>query len=140
MEKEKLTRGENRIIAGVISAFAKKYNFEPWILWIGLIVISIYSYYAIVIYLVVWLIIPNEIIVQNSKQIRNQILGIVIGAILGALLCGGFTFFFALITNDPGNGGIAPILVALMSIPLGAVIGFSIVRAIAEKRSFKTRK
>jgi uncharacterized protein YneF (UPF0154 family) len=41
--------------------------------------------------------------------------------------------------NDPANGGIAPILLAIIGIPVGMVIGFSIARAIAEKKSLNEK-
>jgi phage shock protein PspC (stress-responsive transcriptional regulator) len=95
VKEEKIIRGENRIFGGVCSTLAKKYKTEPWILRIGLIIISIFFYYIIFVYLL------------------------------------------ALMNNDPANGGIAPVLLAFIGIPVGMVIGFSIARAIAEKKSLK---
>lgn len=137
MEKDKLERGENRIVGGVCFTLAEKYNIQPWILRVGLIIISIYYYYAIFVYLLVWVSIPNKVKVEGKKQNRIQIIGLIIGGVLGALLAGGFTFFAALMMNDPANGGIAPVLLALIGIPVGMVIGFSITRMIVERRALK---
>ena len=137
MEKEKLTRGENRIIGGVCSTLAEKYNFNPWLLRIGLVLISIYFYYTMFIYLIAWLTIPNKVKVDNREQSKIYILSIVIGAVLGALLSGGLTYIVAILTNEPGKGGIAPLLVAIFGIPIGMIIGFSIVKAKEEKMAFK---
>ena len=59
---------------------------------------------------------------------------------MGALSFGGFTFFAALIVHEPGNGGIASILLAFMGIPVGMVIGFSITRMIVEKKALQNNQ
>ena len=140
MEKEQLKRGKNRIIGGVCSTLAEQYNIELWILRVGLIIISIYFYSTVFAYLIAWISIPNEVKVESKKQNRVQIIGLVIGGILGALSFGGFTFFAALIMHDPGNGGIAPILLAFMGIPVGMVIGFSITRMTVEKKALQNNQ
>lgn len=139
MEEEKLKRGKSRIIGGVCSTLAKKYNTEPWILRIGLIIISVFFYYLIFVYLIAWLTIPNKVKVGNKKQSRIQLLGLIIGGILGAFLLGGFTYLISIMNNDPANGGIAPVLLAFIGIPVGMVVGFSIARAIAEKKSLNEK-
>lgn len=137
MEKVQLKRGKNRIVGGVCSALAEKYKIEPWLLRVGLIILSFYFYYTILAYLIAWISIPNEVKVESKERNRIQTSGLMIGGVLGALSFGGFTFFAALIMHEPGNGGIAPVLLAFMGIPVGMVIGFSMARINVENKALK---
>ncbi|MCF6308667.1 MAG: PspC domain-containing protein [Flavobacteriaceae bacterium] len=126
-------RGENRIVGGVCSSISEKYNFPNWILRTIFVVTSIVFYFPIIIYLIIWLIIPNRKVENISKKRKYslQALGFFIGGIIGWYA----GYYLGLIAIDGNKSeGLVLSIFAFVGIPIGTIIGFSTSRIIAEKK------
>ncbi|MFD1293857.1 PspC domain-containing protein [Lutibacter holmesii] len=129
------TRSENRIIGGVCSAISRKYNLPNWILRTIFIITSIIMTFPILIYLILWLIIPNRKLTEQVSKKRKYLLqsiGFIIGGIIGWFA--GYGLGLIAINGD-NSGGIVVFIFALIGIPTGAIIGFSISRIKAERNT-----
>ncbi len=61
MESRRITRSRSeRMIAGVAGGLASYFQIDPLFIRLGLIVLSLINGVGVVIYLALWLIIPNE--------------------------------------------------------------------------------
>jgi phage shock protein PspC (stress-responsive transcriptional regulator) len=140
LENNKIIRDKNRIIGGICFSIGKKYKFEPWILRIIFILSSWFLYFPVLLYLILWVIIPNKEKVERRNLKKNQILGTFIGGILGAtILCGIFYIDSTYANYRPKNDKfIGMIMSVIVGFPIGMVIGFTIVRSLAEKKRNKT--
>ena len=135
MQKHTLIRNENRIIGGVCSSLSEKYNFPKWILRVIFVITSILMTFPVFIYLLLWLLIPNGIKTTQAdkkKKKTSQNLGFFIGGFLGWFI--GESLGIIAIDGDK-SGGLVVFIFALIGIPVGAIIGFSIMRIISEKRT-----
>ncbi len=133
LEKEKTVRGKNRIVGGVCSSLSEKYNINPWILRIIFVITSILLTFPALIYIIIWLIIPNKETIQSDEKKNkylSQIIGFVIGGVLGWFLGYGLGL---LTVGDDNSGFIVVVIFAFIGIPFGAIAGFSIARMIFEK-------
>ncbi|WP_196889874.1 PspC domain-containing protein [Aureivirga sp. CE67] len=137
MKKVKLVRGNNRIIGGVCQSIGERYKIEPILLRVAFVVSLFFINISIFIYLILWNTIPNErkINLKKGTQIRTQILGSVIGSLLGVVFLGGVAYLTMELLND-SSGFLGVIILAIYGFPLGAVLGFSVVKLIMEKKSF----
>jgi phage shock protein C len=61
-KKKKLTRSNDRIIAGVVAGFAEYFDIEPTLLRVIYVVVSIFSagFPGLLVYLICWIIIPKR--------------------------------------------------------------------------------
>jgi phage shock protein PspC (stress-responsive transcriptional regulator) len=127
------TRTENRIIGGVCTSISRKYDLPNWILRTIFVITSIVMTFPILIYLILWLIMPNRKLTGQAVKKRKyslQALGFVIGGIIGCFT--GYGLGLIAINGDV-SGGIVLFIFALIGIPIGAIIGFSISRIKAER-------
>jgi phage shock protein C len=64
--KKKLTRSNDRIIAGVVAGFAEYFNMDPTLLRVIFVVVSIFSagFPGLLVYLICWAIIPKRTIIM----------------------------------------------------------------------------
>lgn len=60
--KKRLTRSNNKIIAGVLAGFAEYFNIDPTLLRVIYVVVSILSagFPGLLIYLICWVLIPQQ--------------------------------------------------------------------------------
>ena len=59
MEEKKLRRSGNKMIAGVCSGIAEYFGWDPTLVRIGYVLLTIFTAFAgIFIYLILWLIMP----------------------------------------------------------------------------------
>ncbi|NWF80344.1 MAG: PspC domain-containing protein [Chloroflexi bacterium] len=61
MDTRRLTRSRSeRMIAGVAGGLASYFGIDPLFMRIGFIILSLFNGIGIVLYLALWLIVPNE--------------------------------------------------------------------------------
>jgi phage shock protein C len=61
METKRITRSRtDRVVAGVAGGLAAYFGIDPLIIRIALIVLTLINGFGAVLYLVLWLIVPNE--------------------------------------------------------------------------------
>ena len=131
--KKTLERGENRILGGVCSVIAEKYNFPTWLLRLVFVITTIIFTFPILIYLIMWIVIPNKNITKQIDKKRKyllQTLGIIIGGIVGWYVGYGFGMYSI---GDDKSGFLVVIIFALIGIPFGVITGFSTARVLSEK-------
>ena len=59
--KKKLTRAkENKIIGGVCSGIAKRFNTEPVIVRLIVVFFTIFQFYVGIVYLILWAVLPED--------------------------------------------------------------------------------
>ncbi len=56
----------NRIVGGVAAGFAEYLNLEPIIIRLLFVVITIFNGLGILLYIVLWIVVPEEIVVQTG--------------------------------------------------------------------------
>lgn len=62
MENKKLTRSNNGMIAGVCAGIADYFDWDPTIVRIGYILLSVFTVFAgFFMYIICWIVIPKEI-------------------------------------------------------------------------------
>ena len=61
--KKRLTRSNDRVIAGVIAGFAEYFDIDPVLLRVIFVVVSILStgFPGLLVYLICWIFIPRQI-------------------------------------------------------------------------------
>lgn len=148
MTDNKMIRSENRVIAGICSAFSEKYNISRWKIRTGVVVATVVLYYfPVLIYLIFWLVMPNSIEIEPEVKKRKyslQTRGFIIAGILSWLI----VFIFYLIVEsstrrDSYGASIVGILFLLsfLAIPLSGIVGLFIGRLIVERKiTFKFQK
>ncbi len=60
--KKRLTRSENKMIAGVLAGFAEYFDIDPSLLRVIYVVVSILSagFPGLLIYLICWIFVPQQ--------------------------------------------------------------------------------
>tara|TARA_B100000795_G_scaffold63732_1_gene42971 strand:- start:1218 stop:1631 length:414 start_codon:yes stop_codon:yes gene_type:complete len=133
-DRKTLNRNNNNVIVGgVCSLISQKYNFPSWILRTIFVVTSVIMTFPILIYLILWIIIPNRERKENKKRkYLLQTIGFFIGGIIGFFV--GYGIGLLAIGGDK-SGGIVVFIFALLGIPFGAIVGFAVSRMKFEKQS-----
>lgn len=141
MTDEKMIRSENRVIAGICSAFSDKYNISRWKIRAGVVIASVILYYLpVLIYLILWLALPNSLEAEPGIKKRKKTLqtrGFIIAGILSWLI----VFILYLIAessvrSDSYGAIIIDLLffASFLAMPLGGIVGLFIGRLITERR------
>ena len=76
MQGKRLLRSRNdRIIAGVAGGIARMFDIDPLLVRIGFIALSLFNGFGVVIYLVLWLLVPNEDspAIDTREQVRENV-------------------------------------------------------------------
>jgi phage shock protein C len=61
MEKRRLTRSNNGMIAGICAGIADYFDWDPTMVRIGYILLSLFTVFAdFLMYIVCWIVIPKE--------------------------------------------------------------------------------
>ena len=61
MEKRRLTRSNNGMIAGICAGIADYFDWDPTLVRIGYILLSLFTVFAgFLMYIVCWIVIPKE--------------------------------------------------------------------------------
>lgn len=62
MSTARLTRSDNRVIAGVCAGLADYFNLDPTLVRVGYIVVSLLSaaFPGLLIYIILWLVMPER--------------------------------------------------------------------------------
>ncbi len=128
-----MVRGDKRIIGGVCYSISKKNKIQPWILRLIFIITSFLFVFPVLIYIILWLIIPNQIqvkpVVRKQKHLL-QTIGIITGGVIGWYV--GHELGLLAIDGDK-TGGLVLAIFSFIGVPVGSIIGFSIARIKAEK-------
>jgi phage shock protein C len=75
MDNKRLTRSRNdRLIAGVAGGIAQTYNIDPLLVRLGFAFISLVNGLGIVLYFILWLLLPNEdsLASDSRSQVRES--------------------------------------------------------------------
>lgn len=61
--KRRLTRSNNKIVAGVLSGFADYFDIDPVLLRVIFVVLSIFTagFPGLLIYIICWIVIPKQV-------------------------------------------------------------------------------
>lgn len=61
-EKKKLTRSDNKVIAGVLAGFGEYFDLDPTIVRIIYVLLSIFTagFPGLLIYVILWLVMPKK--------------------------------------------------------------------------------
>jgi phage shock protein C len=76
MQGKRLLRSRNdRVIAGVASGLAATFNIDPILVRLGFVALALFNGFGIVIYLAMWLLVPNEdsVLVDARDQVRESV-------------------------------------------------------------------
>jgi phage shock protein PspC (stress-responsive transcriptional regulator) len=59
--KRKLTRSDNKMIAGVCSGIADYLGWDPTVVRVAYILLSIFTFFSgVIVYLILWIVMPSE--------------------------------------------------------------------------------
>lgn len=73
MDARRVVRSrENRIIAGVASGLAAFFGVDPVFLRIGFVVLSLFNGVGLILYLTLWLIMPNEDSSSTGREMVQE--------------------------------------------------------------------
>ena len=76
METRRILRSRNeRMIAGVAGGLATYFNIDPLIVRLGFALLSMFNGIGIMLYLLLWLLLPNEdsIAADSRGQVRENV-------------------------------------------------------------------
>lgn len=76
MQGKRLVRSRNdRMIAGVAGGLAALFNLDPLLVRIGLLVLAFMNGFGVLLYLALWLLVPNEdsATVDAREQVRENV-------------------------------------------------------------------
>ncbi len=61
-EKKKLTRSNDKMIAGVCGGIADYFGWDPTLVRIGYVLLSIFTVFAgVLVYIILWLVMPKPV-------------------------------------------------------------------------------
>jgi phage shock protein C len=76
MQGKRLLRSRNdRIVAGVAGGVATMFNVDPLLVRIAFLALALFNGFGLIIYLVLWLLVPNEDspAVDAREQVRENV-------------------------------------------------------------------
>jgi len=76
MQGKRLLRSRNdRIVAGVAGGVAAMFNVDPLLVRIAFLALALFNGFGLIIYLVLWLLVPNEDspAVDAREQVRENV-------------------------------------------------------------------
>ena len=76
MQGKRLLRSRNeRIVAGVAGGIARMFEIDPLLVRIAFVALSLFNGFGLVIYLVLWLLVPNEDspAIDAREQVRENV-------------------------------------------------------------------
>jgi phage shock protein C len=76
METRRILRSRNeRMIAGVAGGLATYFNIDPLIVRLGFVLLSMVNGIGLMLYLVLWLLLPNEdsVAADSRGQVRENV-------------------------------------------------------------------
>jgi phage shock protein C len=76
MQGKRLLRSRNdRIVAGVAGGVAAMFNVDPLLVRIAFLALALFNGFGLMIYLVLWLLVPNEdsSAVDAREQVRENV-------------------------------------------------------------------
>jgi phage shock protein C len=76
MQGKRLLRSRNdRIIAGVAGGIAAMFNIDPLLVRIAFLALALFNGFGLVVYLALWLLVPNEdsVAVEAREQVRENV-------------------------------------------------------------------
>lgn len=76
MSDKRITRSQSdRIVGGVAGGIGAYFNIDPMYVRIGLLVLSLFQGLGVILYLALWVIVPNEgsEAVDSGSQVRENI-------------------------------------------------------------------
>ena len=76
MQGKRLLRSRNeRIVAGVAGGIARMFEIDPLLVRIAFVVLSLLNGFGLVIYLALWLLVPNEDspAIDAREQVRENV-------------------------------------------------------------------
>ena len=76
MQGKRLVRSRNdRMVAGVAGGIAAVFNIDPLLVRIGFLALGLLNGFGVVIYLALWLLVPNEdsVTVDARSQVRENV-------------------------------------------------------------------
>jgi phage shock protein C len=76
METKRITRSRSdRVIAGVAGGLAAYFGIDPLFIRIGLIVLTLLNGFGAILYLALWLIVPNEGSLSEGRSTVQEAVG-----------------------------------------------------------------
>jgi phage shock protein C len=76
MQGKRLLRSRSdRMVAGVAGGLAAVFNIDPLLVRLGFVALALFNGFGIMVYLVLWLLTPNEdsVIVDAREQVRENV-------------------------------------------------------------------
>ena len=76
MQGKRLLRSRNdRIVAGVAGGVAAMFNVDPLLVRIAFLALALFNGFGLIIYLVLWLLVPNEdsSAIDAREQVRENV-------------------------------------------------------------------
>jgi len=116
-------RSSDRVIGGVASGLGDYFNVDPLLIRIGFVGLMVFGGSGIFLYLVAWLLVPDE---SSGQSIAQRLLGRVGlgGGLLASLLIvlGAIVLINVLVSVADRSGGVPALGFALLVIVAGALI------------------
>ncbi len=141
LKAEWMKRPKKRWIGGVCSGLGEKYKLKPIIFRILFVlctaVLKIFFMFPILIYLLLWIIIPNSKLIPVAEKKRQYTIQSLLG-IIGAIIGSGLGYYFGVIqVGNDVSGFLVIIIFFVLGLVAGAVAGFSIARYLSENKSIR---